>query len=90
MQRALLASVANAGLADRLAEVRELVAGLAPWHGRIYLGSEKVAGPSIKEEEEVADEPEEKSEDDEEDMVERRARPQATHPADPVQAHETR
>ncbi|HKX91824.1 MAG TPA: RNA polymerase sigma factor RpoD, partial [Sphingomicrobium sp.] len=38
--------------------------------------SEKVAGPSIKEEEEVEDEPEEKSEDDE-DMVERRARPQA-------------
>src|SRR5689334_17508154 len=37
--------------------------------------SEKVAGPSIKEEEEVADEPEEKSEDDE-DMVERRARPE--------------
>jgi RNA polymerase primary sigma factor len=37
--------------------------------------SEKVAGPSIKEEEEVEDEPEEKSEDDE-DMVERRARPQ--------------
>jgi RNA polymerase primary sigma factor len=38
--------------------------------------SEKTAGPSIKEEEEVADEPEEKSEDDEEDMVERRARPE--------------
>jgi RNA polymerase primary sigma factor len=38
--------------------------------------SEKVAGPSIKEEEEVEDEPEEKSEDDE-DMVERRTQPQA-------------
>ena len=38
--------------------------------------SEKVAGPSIKEEEEVEDEPEVASED-EEDMVERRARPQA-------------
>src|SRR5689334_7699133 len=38
--------------------------------------SEKVAGPSIKEEEEVEDEPEEKSEDDE-DMVDRRAKPQA-------------
>ncbi|MBV9980082.1 RNA polymerase sigma factor RpoD, partial [Bradyrhizobium sp.] len=38
--------------------------------------SEKTAGPSIKEEEEVADEPEEKSEDDE-DMVERRTQPQA-------------
>src|SRR5689334_20939261 len=36
--------------------------------------SEKVAGPSIKEEEEVADEPE--ASDEEEDMVERRARPQ--------------
>src|SRR4051812_17919493 len=38
--------------------------------------SEKVAGPSIKEEEDVADEPEEKSEDDV-DMVERRTQPQA-------------
>ncbi len=38
--------------------------------------SEKTAGPSIKEEEEVADEPEEKSEDDE-DMVDRRTQPQA-------------
>jgi RNA polymerase primary sigma factor len=38
--------------------------------------SEKVAGPTIKEEEEVEDEPEAKSEDDEDDMVERRARPQ--------------
>jgi RNA polymerase primary sigma factor len=39
--------------------------------------SEKTAGPSIKEEEEVADEPEPKSEDDEEDMVERRTAPVA-------------
>jgi RNA polymerase primary sigma factor len=38
--------------------------------------SEKVAGPSIKEEEEVADEPEAQADDEEEDMVERRARPQ--------------
>ena len=38
--------------------------------------SEKVAGPTIKEEEEVEDEPEAQS-DEEEDMVERRARPQA-------------
>jgi RNA polymerase primary sigma factor len=38
--------------------------------------SEKVAGPSIKEEEEVADEPEASSDDEDEDMVERRARPQ--------------
>src|SRR6476659_5901749 len=34
--------------------------------------SEKVAGPSIKEEEEVADEPEASSDDEDEDMVERR------------------
>jgi RNA polymerase primary sigma factor len=40
--------------------------------------SEKTAGPSIKEEEEVPDEPEAKSPDDEdEDMVERRAAPVA-------------
>jgi len=38
--------------------------------------SEKVAGPTIKEEEEVEDEPETPSDEDE-DMVERRARPQA-------------
>src|SRR5207302_3368866 len=40
--------------------------------------SEKVAGPTIKEEEEVADEPPvDQGEDEDEDMVERRARPQA-------------
>ncbi|NUQ18930.1 MAG: RNA polymerase sigma factor RpoD [Sphingomonas sp.] len=39
--------------------------------------SEKTAGPTIKEEEEVAEEPEAASEDEDEDMVERRARPQA-------------
>lgn len=39
--------------------------------------SEKVAGPSIKEEEEVEDEPEAGASEDDEDMVERRARPQA-------------
>jgi RNA polymerase primary sigma factor len=39
--------------------------------------SEKVAGPTIKEEEEVADEPEADVNEDDEDMVERRARPQA-------------
>jgi RNA polymerase primary sigma factor len=39
--------------------------------------SEKVAGPSIKEEEEVADEPEAGTNEDDEDMVERRARPEA-------------
>ena len=39
--------------------------------------SEKVAGPSIKEEEEVADEPEADRNEDDEDMVERRTQPQA-------------
>jgi RNA polymerase primary sigma factor len=39
--------------------------------------SEKVAGPSIKEEEEVADEPSVDADEEDEDMVERRARPQA-------------
>src|SRR5438105_832904 len=39
--------------------------------------SEKVAGPSIKEEEEVADEPEADANEDDEDMVDRRTQPQA-------------
>ncbi|HZU51493.1 MAG TPA: RNA polymerase sigma factor RpoD [Sphingomicrobium sp.] len=39
--------------------------------------SEKVAGPTIKEEDEPADEPEASDEDEDEDMVERRSRPQA-------------
>src|SRR5690348_10333366 len=39
--------------------------------------SEKVAGPSIKEEEEVADEPEAGANEDDEDLVERRTQPQA-------------
>ncbi len=39
--------------------------------------SEKVAGPSIKEEEEVADQPEADVNEDDEDMVERRTQPQA-------------
>jgi RNA polymerase primary sigma factor len=38
--------------------------------------SEKVAGPSIKEEEDVKDEPEADPNEDDEDMVERRARPE--------------
>ncbi len=38
--------------------------------------SEKVAGPSIKEEEEVEDQPEADRNEDDEDMVERRARPE--------------
>ena len=39
--------------------------------------SEKTAGPTIKEEEEVADEPEADANEDDEDMVERRTAPQA-------------
>lgn len=39
--------------------------------------SEKTAGPTIKEEEEVADEPEADSNEDDEDMVDRRTAPQA-------------
>jgi RNA polymerase primary sigma factor len=37
--------------------------------------SEKTAGPTIKEEEEVADQPEEGANEDDEDMVDRRAKP---------------
>jgi RNA polymerase primary sigma factor len=44
--------------------------------------SEKVAGPSIKEEEEVADEPEADANEDDEDMVERRQQPQAAEEDD--------
>src|SRR4051794_17309266 len=44
--------------------------------------SEKTAGPSIKEEEEVADEPEADVNEDDEDMVERRARPQVAEEED--------
>src|SRR3954449_11033647 len=39
--------------------------------------SEKAAGPSIKEEEEVADQPDVDANEDDEDMVERRTQPQA-------------
>jgi RNA polymerase primary sigma factor len=44
--------------------------------------SEKVAGPSIKEEEEVADQPEADPNEDDEDMVERRTQPQAADEED--------
>jgi RNA polymerase primary sigma factor len=44
--------------------------------------SEKVAGPSIKEEEEVADEPEADANEDDEDMVERRTQPQVAEEDD--------
>lgn len=44
--------------------------------------SEKVAGPSIKEEEEVEDQPEADASDEDEDMVERRTQPQASEEDD--------
>src|SRR5918995_3817800 len=44
--------------------------------------SEKTAGPTIKEEEEVADEPEEGKNEDDEDMVDRRTQPQAAEEED--------
>ncbi len=57
--------------AEQIAEAEE---GGEDAEGEI---SEKVAGPSIKEEEEVADEPEADANEDDEDMVERRTQPQA-------------
>ncbi|HEY8433905.1 MAG TPA: sigma-70 family RNA polymerase sigma factor, partial [Sphingomicrobium sp.] len=44
--------------------------------------SEKTAGPTIKEEEEVEDQPEEGTNEDDEDMVDRRAKPQAAEDDD--------
>src|SRR3954449_13021693 len=44
--------------------------------------SEKAAGPTIKEEEEVADQPEADANEDDEDMVERRTQPQAAEEDD--------
>jgi RNA polymerase primary sigma factor len=44
--------------------------------------SEKVAGPSIKEEEDVKDEPDVDANEDDEDMVERRTQPQAAEDDD--------
>lgn len=44
--------------------------------------SEKTAGPSIKEEEEVEDQPEADPNEDDEDMVDRRAKPQAAEEDD--------
>jgi RNA polymerase primary sigma factor len=67
----LEAMLSKGPTAEQLTEAEE--GGEGP-EGEI---SEKVAGPSIKEEEEVADEPEASSDDEDEDMVERRARPQA-------------
>jgi len=44
--------------------------------------SEKTAGPTIKEEEEVADQPDADANEDDEDMVERRTQPQAAEEED--------
>jgi RNA polymerase primary sigma factor len=66
----LEAMLSKGPTAEQLTESEEGAGG----EGEI---SEKVAGPSIKEEEEVADEPEAGTNEDDEDMVERRARPQA-------------
>src|SRR5690348_11909359 len=66
----LEAMLSKGPTAEQLTETEEGEGG----EGEI---SEKVAGPTIKEEEEVADEPEANAEDEDDDMVERRARPQA-------------
>ncbi len=68
----LEAMLSKGPTAEQLTETEE--GGEGGGEGEI---SEKVAGPSIKEEEEVADEPEADANEDDEDMVERRARPQA-------------
>ena len=68
----LEAMLSKGPTAEQLTETEE--GGEGGGEGEI---SEKVAGPSIKDEEEVADEPEAGANEDDEDMVERRARPQA-------------
>src|SRR5215218_10192764 len=68
----LEAMLSKGPTAEQVASVEE--GGEAGGEGEI---SEKVAGPSIKEEEEVADEPEADRNEDDEDMVERRTAPQA-------------
>ena len=67
----LEAMLSKGPTAEQLTETEE---GGEDGEGEI---SEKVAGPSIKEEEEVEEQPEEGANEDDEDMVERRARPQA-------------
>ncbi len=67
----LEAMLSKGPTAEQLTETEE---GGTSAEGEI---SEKVAGPSIKEEEEVADEPEADANEDDEDMVERRTQPQA-------------
>jgi RNA polymerase primary sigma factor len=68
----LEAMLSKGPTAEQLTETEE--GGEAGGEGEI---SEKVAGPSIKEEEEVADQPEADRNEDDEDMVERRTAPQA-------------
>src|SRR4051794_5611842 len=69
---ALEAMLSKGPTAEQLNETEE--GGEAGGEGEI---SEKVAGPTIKEEEEVADEPEADANEDDEDMVDRRTQPQA-------------
>src|SRR5690348_3123869 len=68
----LEAMLSKGPTAEQLAQTEE--GGEGGGEGEI---SEKVAGPSIKEEEEVADEPDAGANEDDEDMVERRTQPQA-------------
>src|SRR4051794_37108989 len=67
----LEAMLSKGPTAEQLTEAEE---GGTGTEGEI---SEKVAGPTIKEEEEVADEPDAGANEDDEDMVERRQQPQA-------------
>jgi len=73
----LEAMLSKGPTAEQLAQTEE--GGEGGGEGEI---SEKVAGPSIKEEEEVADEPEADPNEDDEDMVERRQQPQAAEEED--------
>jgi RNA polymerase primary sigma factor len=73
----LEAMLSKGPTAEQLNETEE--SGEGGGEGEI---SEKVAGPSIKEEEEVADEPEAGRNEDDEDMVERRTQPQAAEEED--------
>ena len=73
----LEAMLSKGPTAEQLAQTEE--GGEGGGDGEI---SEKVAGPSIKEEEEVADEPEADPNEDDEDMVERRQQPQAAEEED--------
>src|SRR4051812_32889495 len=68
----LEAMLSKGPTAEQLEQTEE--GGEAGGEGEI---SEKVAGPSIKEEEEVADQPDVDANEDDEDMVERRTQPQA-------------